>query len=79
MQLDRLRAYDELPGHVCMLERDGHCARYQYPLHPRVVHQAAPDELGAESRDEQYLRTRHFVSLSNRRPSHFRLQIDFHR
>ena len=27
VQLDRLRAYDELLSHVCLLKRDGHCTR----------------------------------------------------
>lgn len=25
VQLDRLRADDKLPGHVCLFKRDGHC------------------------------------------------------
>ena len=64
VQLDRLRTYHELPSHVRLLERDGYRTRSEHPLPSRVLYPKSPHEFGAEGRDEQHLRTRHFVSPS---------------
>ena len=74
VQLDLLRTYNELPSHVCLLERDGYRTRHEHPLPSHVFHQKAPHELRAEDWNKRHLWTRHFVSPGRKpRPSGFKL------
>ena len=61
VQLDRMRADDQLSGHVRAVQRDGYPAGHQHPVSSDVVYLASAHESEAESRDCVDFRVGHIV------------------